>query len=1082
MAVNNVGLNIEIRADNRASGPLKDAAAAIKEVSAAQKEAAASAQRWQTLGARSTADIRAEMERVKAALAGIRAANGPFDVLARASQAAGQRLATLRAELAGTAQASTGLAGAFGKLSGLLASIGAGLAVGQIVGAAESFNKLNIALEQSEGSSQAAATALGELFRIAQSTATPINAIGQAYQRYSRAVASVGGTQQQTLQFTEALAGALKLSGASAEEAGSVMLQLSQAFQKGKLNGDEFTSVSENGGRVMDYLAKQLGKSRGELQEMATAGELTSQELLKLGEASQKIADEQARMPKTLGDAWTNFQNELTKTVGSSQAFIAVLQGLGAAITTLGANIDKVIAAIAGMAVVWGLAKVAAMGGLAGIAASMGGVIAAVTAATASVAALKAGLIALSATPWGLALGALAAVVAYVGYDYVAAWAKADQAQTATLDNLKAALKDAETELARLDTEIAQSKASLNGLFDDLDKQYETIGQLGDKTLAFDLSTVKANYDRELALLRATVKDKDRLRQGETDLLARNLNEQLALIQADSARKLDLYRQEYTQKMALAQRATPGTNARADLELKAQQALLGKLKTLWQGQASDYASHLKQLEDQALAHLNRIEELGRQRQQGEAAVAEAINQIRMRGYSEEQRAEALKITQAKELAALRKQLAQGDEEALKKYLALLDQQAQAASQAYPYQRQNGELLTEEARIIQQMNSALAAYQNGLQQRVDLERQAEVSVRAQMELMQAQRDEILQNTQQLNAQLEQGALLKIGADSKLFEDQVTALIQKTEAREAVKLKIGVLDADKAQLEAAANQAVATAQVTIPLETEINPGLLREGLDQAVAQIQPPPVPVTPEVTDAAATAQTLTKDLAQTPATLPVTVDTQAVESELANLDQLTQQRETLIQVQADTQQALADIANLQAAVSNTASVHTITTNAAQALSEILSLNGVNTSSTHTIYVRRVEQNATGGPVGLASGGQPFFPSRRGYITGPGTETSDSIPAMLSRGEFVLRAAAVRKWGLGFLQALNRGFMPAIPRLAMGGAVTPPAVTQSGLPEMAINLSVQGGQPMRLLSSRETARNLTNALRDLQRGR
>lgn len=52
--------------------------------------------------------------------------------------------------------------------------------------------------------------------------------------------------------------------------------------------------------------------------------------------------------------------------------------------------------------------------------------------------------------------------------------------------------------------------------------------------------------------------------------------------------------------------------------------------------------------------------------------------------------------------------------------------------------------------------------------------------------------------------------------------------------------------------------------------------------------------------------------------------------------------------------------------------------------------------------------------GLAHGGPPF-PRRSGGISGPGTETSDSIPAMLSDGEFVMTARAVRGAGEGSRQ-------------------------------------------------------------------
>ena len=49
--------------------------------------------------------------------------------------------------------------------------------------------------------------------------------------------------------------------------------------------------------------------------------------------------------------------------------------------------------------------------------------------------------------------------------------------------------------------------------------------------------------------------------------------------------------------------------------------------------------------------------------------------------------------------------------------------------------------------------------------------------------------------------------------------------------------------------------------------------------------------------------------------------------------------------------------------------------------------------------------------GMAQGGQAF-PRRTGRISGPGTETSDDIPAMLSDGEFVMTAQAVRGAGNG----------------------------------------------------------------------
>lgn len=47
------------------------------------------------------------------------------------------------------------------------------------------------------------------------------------------------------------------------------------------------------------------------------------------------------------------------------------------------------------------------------------------------------------------------------------------------------------------------------------------------------------------------------------------------------------------------------------------------------------------------------------------------------------------------------------------------------------------------------------------------------------------------------------------------------------------------------------------------------------------------------------------------------------------------------------------------------------------------------------------------PQNMNRGGTPQFPRREMLIEGPGTETSDDIPAMLSDGEFVMNAKAVR---------------------------------------------------------------------------
>jgi hypothetical protein len=84
--------------------------------------------------------------------------------------------------------------------------------------------------------------------------------------------------------------------------------------------------------------------------------------------------------------------------------------------------------------------------------------------------------------------------------------------------------------------------------------------------------------------------------------------------------------------------------------------------------------------------------------------------------------------------------------------------------------------------------------------------------------------------------------------------------------------------------------------------------------------------------------------------------------------------------------------------------------------------------------------ATGNLPGVVAGGPAF--AEGGSVRGPGTSTSDSIPARLSDGEFVVKASSVQKYGVDFMNAINQGIAPAVRAFKNGGAVTrSPSVPQ-----------------------------------------
>lgn len=71
----------------------------------------------------------------------------------------------------------------------------------------------------------------------------------------------------------------------------------------------------------------------------------------------------------------------------------------------------------------------------------------------------------------------------------------------------------------------------------------------------------------------------------------------------------------------------------------------------------------------------------------------------------------------------------------------------------------------------------------------------------------------------------------------------------------------------------------------------------------------------------------------------------------------------------------------------------------------------------------IQARRDGGLIGYAGGGRvQRFPTG-GAVFGPGTGTSDSIPAWVSNGEYVIRAAAVRRYGAALFDQLNAERMP-----------------------------------------------------------
>lgn len=113
------------------------------------------------------------------------------------------------------------------------------------------------------------------------------------------------------------------------------------------------------------------------------------------------------------------------------------------------------------------------------------------------------------------------------------------------------------------------------------------------------------------------------------------------------------------------------------------------------------------------------------------------------------------------------------------------------------------------------------------------------------------------------------------------------------------------------------------------------------------------------------------------------------------------------------------------------------------------------------------------PQGFATGG---------LIRGPGTGTSDSILMYGSNGEYMIKAAAVRKLGLPILNMLNQGILPPnIPRFADGGLIGAASNMQPAGPQNLGTLDISlGGETFQVFTNAPQADQLRIAAKKFGR--
>lgn len=214
---------------------------------------------------------------------------------------------------------TTALSGAVNKLKTAFLSIGAGAVIRQTVKHSVSLQSLKVRLELLTRETGT----YGKSLKMVEKAQRNFNmSQKEALAAVTNITARLAPLGQSTEDIEATLMGfntAAKLAGATGLESSNAFRQLAQALGSGRLQGDEFRSISEQIPTILKPIAEELDLTVGQLKEYASQGGLTSDKVIS---ALKKIEKDGGKALQELikNDPTTVFKNLSNETEDLSAA------------------------------------------------------------------------------------------------------------------------------------------------------------------------------------------------------------------------------------------------------------------------------------------------------------------------------------------------------------------------------------------------------------------------------------------------------------------------------------------------------------------------------------------------------------------------------------------------------------------------------------------------------------------------------------------------------------------------------------------------------------------------------------------
>jgi tape measure domain-containing protein len=326
---------------------------------------------FQQLGIKSTMAIEQERTAVVNAFNRIKASGvASFQEIKQAEAAMQAKLLELSGDARKVGRDVDGIGNSFADLKGIIATVGIGLMVRDIVQARAELDKMTSALNVSTGNKLQGADSLRfireEADRLGLSLQTSATDFGKLASSVKGTVVEGNGAREMFTGITEGLS-ALQL---TADQQSSVWAQITQGINKGNLELEDLKIIAEAGIPVFRMLAESMGRTQPEIMKMISNGELLATNVYpKLAASMHKAYGKEAELAakdtrSELNKLETAIFN-LKSQASSGDTIPKMIRKATAATEELSKNLDV---AAAGLAVLTGAA---ALSGIQALVANM---------------------------------------------------------------------------------------------------------------------------------------------------------------------------------------------------------------------------------------------------------------------------------------------------------------------------------------------------------------------------------------------------------------------------------------------------------------------------------------------------------------------------------------------------------------------------------------------------------------------------------------------------------------------------------------------------------------------------------------